>query len=224
MKAAFFDVDGTLTKTRVWLGLLEYFKSRGKRRVTHLAFWLTHYPLYFLYRLGLLSQTGFRAPWAKHLPWFFRGYRVEQAEAIWEWVVGEFLSEHWRSDTRSLLEGHKQSGDLVVLVSAGPVPLLRRIGDEIGAEHAIGTTPRVREGRYTGGVEGPVCIDENKALLPKAYFSQHGIEVDFKASFAYADAPGDLPLLEMVGNPVAVYPDEELRPIAEARGWRILPE
>lgn len=34
MRAAFFDVDGTLTKNRVWQGLREYFKTRGLRRWT----------------------------------------------------------------------------------------------------------------------------------------------------------------------------------------------
>ncbi|MEJ2264139.1 MAG: hypothetical protein P8X95_11875 [Anaerolineales bacterium] len=35
MKAAFFDVDGTLTTTRVWEGLMEYFRQRDLRRWTN---------------------------------------------------------------------------------------------------------------------------------------------------------------------------------------------
>ena len=34
------------------------------------------------------------------------------------------------------------------------------------------------------------------------------------------DALTDIDLLEMVGRPVAVYPDEGLRAVAEERGWK----
>jgi phosphoserine phosphatase len=40
-------------------------------------------------------------------------------------------------------------------------------------------------------------------------------------SYAYADSILDLPMLEKVGNPVAVYPDEGLRSHAAASGWEI---
>jgi hypothetical protein len=43
--------------------------------------------------------------------------------------------------------------------------------------------------------------------------------VDLSASYAYADSISDLQLLEMVSNPVAVYPDERLRQVARDRGW-----
>ncbi len=40
---------------------------------------------------------------------------------------------------------------------------------------------------------------------------------------AYADSSLDAPVLEMVGNPVATYPDQELLTLAQRRGWQILP-
>ena len=43
-------------------------------------------------------------------------------------------------------------------------------------------------------------------------------------SVAYADSIYDLPVLEMVGRPVAVYPDEELAAVALERGWTVVPE
>src|SRR5919106_1545789 len=45
--------------------------------------------------------------------------------------------------------------------------------------------------------------------------------IDLSGSFAYTDSITDQPMLEEVGNPVAVNPDRELRRIAEQRGWRI---
>jgi hypothetical protein len=41
-------------------------------------------------------------------------------------------------------------------------------------------------------------------------------------STAYSDSHTDLPFLEVVGNPVVVNPDRDLRRIARERGWPIL--
>lgn len=223
MRAAFFDVDGTLTDTRVWEGLMMFFKVHGLRRWTHRLFWGYHMPYYLLLKARLISQGTFRKPWAAHLAWYLRGYTPQEAESIWDWVVKEFLSSHWRLDARRLLDDHRKAGDLVMLVSAGPQPLLECIAREVGANHVVATTFGLRDGRYTGHSLEPVCIDENKAALAKAYLERQEIEVDFLASYAYADAISDLHLLEMVGNPVAVYPDEELKGAAQERGWQIFP-
>jgi hypothetical protein len=40
-------------------------------------------------------------------------------------------------------------------------------------------------------------------------------------SYAYTDSITDLPMLEIVGHPTAVNPDEDLRRIAEERQWAI---
>lgn len=221
-KAAFFDVDGTLTTERVWRGLLEYFQQRGERRWTNRFFWATHMPAYFLFKLGLASQSAFRRPWAAHLAWYVRGYSIEAAQQIWGWVATDYLTPFWRQDALELIRNHKAAGDLVVLVSAGPTPLEQRIAEHLGADFAVATDFEVRDGRYTGRTVGEVCIDAYKASLTQAALQRRGIEVDLDASRAYADSPGDVSLLELVGHPVAFHPDEQLRPIAEARGWRIV--
>jgi HAD superfamily hydrolase (TIGR01490 family) len=223
MKAAFFDVDGTLTTIRVWKGLMEYFRRRDLRRVTHLAFLAAHYPLYFVRRLRLISESAFRAPWAAHLAWYLRGYTPEQAQKVWDWIVTEFLVRHWRADSRALIDEHLAAGDLVMLVSSGPRPLIQRIAQELGAEHAIGTNFEIRDGHYTGRSLYPICIDEYKATLTQAYLHKEMLNVDLDHSYSYADSIADLQLLEMVAHPVAVYPDENLRKIALQRGWKIFP-
>ena len=223
MRAAFFDVDDTLTNTRVWEGLMEYFERRSLRRWTHRLFWSYHMPLYSLRKIGLISEGAFRSLWAADLAWYVRGYTQSQAEPVWDWIVTEYLSQHWRVDTRALLDGHLQAGDLVVLVSGGPVPLLQRIAQELGVSHVVGTHFEFRDGHYSGRSLKPVCIDENKASLAQAYLRERGLQVDFEASYAYADSISDRFLLDMVANPVATYPDDQLRAVAQERGWQIFP-
>lgn len=221
-KAAFFDVDGTLTSERVWRGVLEYYRQRNLRRWTYRRFWAYHMPLYILFKARLLSQSAFRTLWAAHLMWFLRGDTPQEAAPVWDWVTSEYLDKFWRADGREILNQHKQKSDLVVLVSAGPTPLTERIAKEFGADLAVGTQPALRAGRYTGGIAGAVCIDAQKATLAQQALQQRGLDVDLAASTAYADGGTDVALLEMVGNPVAFHPDEQLKPIAQTRSWKII--
>ncbi|TAK14924.1 MAG: HAD-IB family hydrolase [Anaerolineae bacterium] len=221
MKAAFFDVDGTLTDVRVWQGVMDYFNAHGLRKWTIRWFWVYHTPYFLLYKLGVISQSSFRRPWAAHLSWLFRGYTEEEAQKIWDWVVKEGIAGHWREDVIEILKRHKADGDVVFLVSAGPEPLVKRIGDEVGADVAVGTGHAVHAGRFTGKSIPPVCMDEHKATLTRKRIAALGLELDFGKSHAYADSPGDAGLLEMVGNPIAVYPDAELRELARRRNWPV---
>jgi phosphoserine phosphatase len=46
--------------------------------------------------------------------------------------------------------------------------------------------------------------------------------IDWASSWALADRKSDLPVLELVGHPVAVHPDRKLRKLARQRGWEII--
>jgi HAD superfamily hydrolase (TIGR01490 family) len=221
MKAAFFDVDGTLTTTRVWKGYLAYFKQHRMKRGIHLWFLLLHYPLYFIRRARLISEINFRMIWASDLAWYLRGVGVRDSTAIWDWIVCEYLPPYWRQEIRTVLESHRAVGDLVMLVSSGPQPLIERIGQELGADISIGTRLEQSDGRYTGRSLMPVCIDESKPELAKQALAERKFVIDLAASTAYADSVSDLRLLEMVGNPAAVFPEAALETIARQRNWRI---
>ena len=45
-----------------------------------------------------------------------------------------------------------------------------------------------------------------------------------KQSIAIGDAWGDIPLLEIVGNPIAFNPSMDLAKVAKQKGWRVVVE
>ena len=221
--AAFFDVDGTLTSVRVWKGMLNYFQERDLKKVTHRLYMLSHYPTYILRKLGLMSEAAFRRPWAADMAWYFRDETPEDCQAIWDWITDNYLPGNWRDDVREILESHLAAGDVVVLVSSGPLPLTHHIAHHLGADHAVGTDLEIRDGRYTGRSLRPICIDTYKASMAQDYLQKNSFNIDLTGSHSYADSTSDLPILEMVGHPVAVYPDGDLLNIAITREWKILP-
>ena len=81
-----------------------------------------------------------------------------------------------------------------------------------------------RRGRSTattpGREGGPFNYREGKAQAIRELAEREGI--DLAASYAYSDSESDLPMLRLVGHPVAVNPDKELARVARAEGWEIM--
>ena len=88
----------------------------------------------------------------------------------------------------------------------------------------IGTKIEFKNGRYTGRIIPPVITGADKDRYAREYFSSKGIDVDWDASYAYADSFTDTGLLNMVGHPVAVHPDAKLYSLAQTRNWEIIGE
>ena len=109
-----------------------------------------------------------------------------------------------------------------MLVSSGLSPLLAAIGATLGVEHVVGPQVEWRDGRLTGRTLPPLVIGQRKASVTRQRLGDWGLDVDFAGSFAYADSISDLPLLELVGHPTAVYADKQLAALARERGWPAL--
>lgn len=221
-RAAFFDIDGTLTSDNVWKGIMSFFKQRGERRLEHALFVGIHYPIYFARKAHLVSETFFRKQWGGHLPWYFHGYDDSQMQVLTGWVAHEHVLPIVRDDVLINLRQHLAQGDIVALVSGAPTPFVETIAKMWQVPHAIGSPAEKRDGHYTGGMTGEPCIDEQKANYIRKYFSEKQIEIDLKNSFAYADSYSDMGMFEMVGNPVVVYPDLKLATFAKGKGWGLI--
>src|SRR5207244_8775371 len=77
----------------------------------------------------------------------------------------------------------------------------------------------LKDGRLTGDLQSPPPAGEARGALLHEYAERNGVVLS--ESFAYADSLSDLPMLEMVGTPVAVNPDARLSQVAGQRGWRV---
>ena len=223
MIAAFFDLDGTLCTEHVWQALTKYFKTHRRRRLVLNTFLVTHLSLWPLHRLGLLSRKRFFRLWIKNMPWLLVGLRPEEAQTIFHWVTDQALIPSLRPDVAEVLRQHRAEGHQVILVSGAFEELLTCLGERLGVQHVVGTRLELRNGRYSGRAIKP-CFDHDKVTLLTELLTKSGLEVDLSQSFSYGDGIFDVPVLELVGNPVAVYPDSQLWDYASQRGWRILGE
>ncbi len=223
-RAAIFDLDGTLFTGHTWEGVMRYLRLRRRNRLLLLLLMVTHVPLGYLARLGLADPGKMRSAWARHMAWVLRGMSKAEAQRAFVWIADEYSIPLLRSDVVGILRECKEQGDRIILLSGTFEPLLRLIGSRLGADAAIGTRPELADGKYTGCVVGPTCQGEGKAELLRQYLAGPGSDIDIALSTTYADSIFDLPVMEMAGQAVAVYPDERLAAVAEKRGWPIVPK
>ncbi len=66
----------------------------------------------------------------------------------------------------------------------------------------------VVDGVYTGRPTGLFVYGQEKARAIELLAEREGL--DLENSYAYSDSASDLPMLRLVGHPVAVNPDSEL--------------
>ncbi|HJD44586.1 MAG TPA: HAD-IB family hydrolase [Candidatus Paenalcaligenes intestinipullorum] len=122
-----------------------------------------------------------------------------------------------------LVNHHQQQGHLCAIVTATNHFVTAPIAAAFGIEHLIATVPEQKEGRYTGKIHGVPSFQAGKITRVDQWLHDLGLRRDqFERIWFYSDSPNDLPLLEVVSDPVATNPSPALRDVALARGWQVL--
>jgi HAD superfamily hydrolase (TIGR01490 family) len=115
---------------------------------------------------------------------------------------------------------HQDAGRPVFICTAASQEMAQLMATVLTLDGAVGTMFEAVDGHYTGRGGGPFNYREGKAQAIRELAEREGI--DLAASYAYSDSESDLPMLRLVGHPVAVNPDAELARVARAEGWQIL--
>jgi HAD superfamily phosphoserine phosphatase-like hydrolase len=131
-----------------------------------------------------------------------------------------FLRKAVPDDLRNKILSLKQEGCRIILLSGSLQVLVDQLKERLEAEILIGNGVEVVEGRLTGRKTGIFPYGRMKL---DALFQKIDAEgIDWANSWALADRKSDLPVLELVGHPVAVHADRKLRKLAKKRGWEII--
>jgi HAD superfamily hydrolase (TIGR01490 family) len=221
--AAFFDVDGTLTRSDIFRDHVRFRREvRGGAATTA---WMLTAPLRGAWLLALdrLSREhGNRAVYG-----CYRGFDPGELAA---WAES-FQERHGlaRSHARGLdlLRRHHEAGHRIVFVTGSlreiVAPFARRLEEHLGLGESIRVEAAALEegsGAFTGRLAGAPVSGLEKASRARRVAEEESL--DLARSHAYGDSMADLPLLETVGRPAAVNPEARLRRLARARGWPVL--
>lgn len=147
------------------------------------------------------------------------GMRQEDLLALNEEIIPRVLAKV-RPESKGLIDMHHEAGRDCYIISASPVELVEPLASALGMEGGIGTRPATEDGVYTGELDGPFCYGDGKRVIIERLADSR--EYDLRLSYGYSDSVSDLPMLELVGHPVAVNPDGPLEAVAHQRGWPVV--
>ena len=119
-----------------------------------------------------------------------------------------------------LLEQHRAQGHELLIISATNLFITEPIAALLEVPTVLSTEPEIIDNRYTGRYLGTPTYQDGKVTVLREWLSNTGH--DLVGSYFYSDSINDRALLEIVENPVAVHPDNELKHIAKSRGWKII--
>lgn len=120
----------------------------------------------------------------------------------------------------ALLQKHRAQGHYLLIITATNRFVTEPIAKALGVDELIATDPEIINGRYSGGVSGVPCFQQGKVTRLEQWLHHTGNNL--AGSYFYSDSRNDIPLLEMVENPVAVDPDETLEDHAFSKGWPVI--
>jgi HAD superfamily hydrolase (TIGR01490 family) len=123
-------------------------------------------------------------------------------------------------ETVAVAHAHLAAGREVWLVTATAQEVADVIAERLDLTGALGTRLDTVDGIFTGRISDGICHGSRKAVVARDLAEARAI--DLAHCWAYSDSHNDIPLLELVGNPVAVNPDSTLRRYALARGWPVM--
>ena len=211
---AAFDLENTLIASNVvesysWLATNRISPEERRRYVLKT---LIEAP-----RLLALDRKD-RSDFLRHFYRRYDGAPVQQLDHDARELLSQIiLAKSFPAGIRRVRE-HKALGHRTLLITGAMdfvVATLKPLFDDI-----VAPSMTVRaDGTYTGELIGTPPTAEARAQVITDYCAAENLSVD--ESVAYADSSSDLPMLEVVGFPVAVNPETRLAAIARKRGWLI---
>lgn len=222
MKLAIFDFDGTLFLKDTLPFLLKLWREFGYSKARLARVYASLGAMYILYKIGLHNahrrEKGAKTV-MRRFTRLFAGMSRDQVERYFD-RCADVISGQLNADVADEIAKVRALGCHTVLLSGCFGYLLEAIAARIGIDTVIGTKVNYKDGVVD--LKRPLEVIyglEKTSRLRMMYTTR---DIDWAGSFAYADSLSDAPVLELVGNPVAVNPDNELKARAEQSGWRIL--
>jgi putative phosphoserine phosphatase/1-acylglycerol-3-phosphate O-acyltransferase len=209
---AFFDMDKTLLSENSATLYMRYRYQRGEMSKRDLV---RGFGIYIKYKIGILDIRS----WTLDMMEQFSGQSEKQLEEEAIAWVEDAVVETIYPDAERLVAEHVAESHVVAIVSGATGFVVRPIAARLGIEHILYTRLEVENGRFTGRVIEPICFEEGKIYWLQQFIDEQGI--DLAKSYFYSDSITDLPLLDLVGHPVATNPDPLLYRTAVKRRWPV---
>ncbi len=145
------------------------------------------------------------------------GLSREEVGQLHQVFMREVIAPMRLAKAEALLEEHRSQGHFLLVITATADVISAPIAFALGVDDVLASNAAVVDDTYTGEPTGTPCFQQGKVLRLQRWLADRHYSLD--EAFFYSDSHNDLPLLEAVGQPVAVDADDKLREQANQRGW-----
>jgi HAD superfamily hydrolase (TIGR01490 family) len=203
--AAFFDVDGTITRE----GLIsELFRKMVKYELIDEAKWQ------FEVKPAFSKWNRRVGDYDHYLQKMVDVYldTVKNTDSyLISYIARKVIDQNYDrvyTFTRDKIKWHREQGHLIIAISGSPIELVREMAKKYKMDDYKGTVYEIGEnGTYNGKIT-PMWDSRSKREAVLEMAAKHNLNLD--ACFAYGDTAGDFTMLDLVGNPYAINPTREL--------------
>jgi len=214
--ASYFDVDGTLVKTNLIHPTLFYMVNQATplRSLGRLARGLANAPAM------ALAELKDRRTFNEMLYSLYEGTSEDRLLLLADEAFEKVLKKALYPRAKELVQRCRDEGHDVVLVSGALDVLMDRLAAYLGATHVIANRLEIHQRYCTGKLLRPVIAGPEKARVIRDHARAHSHDLD--ECFAYSDSYSDIPMLSVVGQPIAINPEPALERLARAYHWPVL--
>ena len=211
---AIFDLDKTIIDTSASLA---YRRPMAERGLLNTGEVLKMMAMLGNYMISTHSEDSLEST-KDALTSIIKDRESEPLRQVAHDALQEVITPFIYAEARELIEWHRNMGHRIAIVTASASIMVQPIAEELGVDHLFATELEEKDGRFTGAV---THFNKGHAKVERIQQLAHDHGYDLEKSFAYSDAATDIPMLELVGNPVAVNPDRPLKKRATESDWPI---
>lgn len=214
--AAFYDLEGTLVSTNL-VHTLGFYAQRQQglwqtlKMSAGTVAKLPFFGLTDLYSRNVFNEVFFRS---------YKGLSEDRLRFFSEELFEEVLKPAVFPGTFELIKTSKKIGQRQIVLTGALDFTVARLMDYLEIDDFVANRLEFVNGYATGRILPPVMASATKAKWMREYAERENINLS--ESYSYSDSISDLPMLSIVGHPVAVNPDFRLKQTAAQHDWAIL--
>lgn len=210
---AFYDLDRTIFTGNSATSLVEEARRRGVmngRQFRHALY------LSLLYKLDWQDPARIIS---RMLTWL-KGMTETAARQLCLEVFESNLLQTIRPEITREMQKHQEKHGANVLLSSATSLICEPVAAHLHLDDVICTHLEEVDGVLTGATRGKLVYGREKKIRLMDYCRKE--DHDPAEAYYYGDSKTDVYVMETVGHPVAVSPDQQLLAVARERDWRVL--
>ena len=213
-RLAIFDLDNTILDGDSDFGFINFL---AEENIIPDSYKETNQRYMDAYLNGTLQMED----WGKFSLVFYDGKTAQDIKETMERFFKKVFEPMINIFALKKIHHHHENNDYLLLATATNEIIAKFAAARLGFDDYVATKIVKKDQTiYTNQIEFPPAFKEGKLTMVQQWIEDQ--KWVGKESFFYSDSVNDLPLLDYVSHPIATNPDNQLRQIAEERGWDIL--